>query len=262
MKSIFLSLLVVSALVAAGIGGTLADFSDSEEEMGDVLQAGSLDLKVNDADDPDVMPFAITTIIPDKPYDVAKSVKNVGTIDGYLYLHIKNVVCNETNDKDLDGDGAIEDGPGVMDDKPEPEKVAEFGGKVGQQTVVGLGERCDMEKHIYTEIWFGTDPTDPTTMTEIDLSQYDKNGDGEIKLDELMCEQILITPQGSPLPACGDEYFVNFIFLLQDVKDPNWPGDPKFAHWPTNCYMGDTVTFDILFELLQSDYTPPGGPPP
>jgi len=256
MKSILLSLLVVSALVAAGIGGTLADFSDSEEELGDALQAGSLDLKVNDADDPDVMPFTISTIIPDKWYDVAKSVKNVGTIDGWLYLHIKNAVCNETNDKDLDGDGVIENGAGVMDDKPEPEKVAEFGGKVGQQMVTGLGERCDMEKHIAVEIWFGTDPSDETTMTQIDLSQYDKDGNGDIKLDELVCEQILI----DQLPQCGAEYFVNFKFLLQDVLDPNWPGDPKFAYWPTNCYMGDTVTFDVLLELLQTDYTPPSGP--
>ena len=256
MKSIFLSLLVVSALVAAGIGGTLADFSDSEEEMGDILQAGSMDLKVNDANDPDVLPFAITTIIPDKWYDVAKSVKNVGTIDGWLYLHIKNVICHETNDKDLDGDGTIENGAGVMDDKPEPEIVAEFGGKVGQQMVAGLGERCDMEKHIAVKMFYGTDPTDETTMTEIDLSQYDKDGNGHIKLDELECEQILVFK----LPKCGDEYFVNFKFLLQDVIDPNWPGDMKFAHWPTNCYQGDTVDFDILFELLQTDYTPPGGP--
>jgi predicted ribosomally synthesized peptide with SipW-like signal peptide len=57
MKNIVLSVVVVAALMAAGIGGTLADFSDSEEEMGDVLQAGSLDLKVNGADDPDVLPF-------------------------------------------------------------------------------------------------------------------------------------------------------------------------------------------------------------
>jgi hypothetical protein len=246
MKNILLSVVVIGALVVAGVGGTLADFSDSEEELDDILQAGSLDLKVNGADDPDVLPFEIRGIIPDKWYDVTKVVQNVGTIDGWLYLHVKDVFCTETNDKDLNGDGVIDE-----QDKPEPERVAEFGGKVGQQMVTGLGERCDMEKHVEVEIWWGQ----TGAMVEVDLSAYDANGDGVIKLDELECNQLLI----DQLPACGEEFLVNFMFKLQDVLDEDWPGDMKFAHWPTNCYQGDTVSLDILFELLQTDYTPPGG---
>lgn len=242
MKSIMLSVVVICALAVAGIGGTLADFSDSEEEMGDTLQAGSMDLKVNGADDPDVMPFNLTGMIPCKYYDVTKTVANAGTINGWLYIHFKNVQCLETNDKDINGDGVID-----ARDKPEPEYVAEFGGKVGQQMVDGLGERCDMEQHIDVEIWYCGSP--------VDLSGYDKDGNGIIKLSELECEQILL----GQLIACAEPHDITFIFHLQDVIDPNWPGDMKFAHWPTNCYMGDTVIFDVLFELLQTDYEPPGG---
>jgi predicted ribosomally synthesized peptide with SipW-like signal peptide len=250
MKNIVLSIVVVAALMAAGIGGTLADFSDSEEEVGDVLQAGSLDLKVNQQDEP-VLPFTIRTMIPDKWYDVTKTVSNVGTIDGWLYLHIKNVVCTETNDKDLNGDGRIT----APEDNPEPENIAQFGnGRFGQKEVPGVGERCDMEKHIAVEIRYDG--------VLVDLSAYDKNGDGEIKLDELMCEQIPL-PQ---LVACGEEHEVNFSFLLQDVDEAYYgldifdetdPHEVKWNWWPTNAYQGDTVTFDILFELLQTDYEPP-----
>jgi len=235
LKSLLMSLLVVGALTVAGVGGTLADFSDSEEEIGDSLQAGSMDLKVNGADDPDVLPFVISTMIPEKLYDVTKMVSNDGTIDGFLYIHIKNVLCTETDDKGF---------------KPEPEIVAEQGGKIGQKIVDGLGERCDMQKHISVELNYDGNP--------VDLSQYDANGDGEIKLNELECFQIYL----GQLEQCGAEHPINFVFKLQDVPESYYgldyfdetdPHEVKWDHWPTNCYMGDTVTFDMLVELLQID---------
>jgi hypothetical protein len=247
MKNIFLSVVVISALVVAGIGGTLADFSDSEEEVGDTLQAGSMDLKVNGADDPNIQPYALTGMVPEKWYDFSKTVSNMGTIDGWLYIHIKHVVCEETDDKGF---------------HPEPEYVAEMGGKHGQKQVPGVGVRCDMEKHIEVELWYGPTATFDTDKVQIDLSQYDADGNGKIKLSELECFQILI----AQLPQCGEEYKLNFMFMLQDVPEEYYgldifdetdPHEVKWNWWPTNCYMGDTVSFDILFELLQTDYEPP-----
>jgi predicted ribosomally synthesized peptide with SipW-like signal peptide len=234
MKSILLSVVVICALIVAGIGGTLADFSDSEEEKGDTLQAGSMDLKVNGKDDPNVLPFIIRRMKPDKWFDVTKKVSNNGTIDGHLYIHFKNVTCNETDDKGF---------------TPEPEVVCQRGGQVGQQIVAGLGVTCNMSPHIAVAIDYdGTS----VNLTALGL---DKNGDGKVKLDELECEQIYL----GILPLCGVEKEVKFYFLIQDVLDDSWTGDPKFAYWPTNCFMGDEVKFDVLFELLQTDYTPPGG---
>jgi hypothetical protein len=241
MKNMLLSVVVVTTLVIAGVGGMLADFSDSEEEMGDILQAGSMDLKVDGMDDPNLMPRIIRNMIPEKSYHFEKTVANDGTIDGHLYIHIKNVMCEETDDKGF---------------KPEPEIVAEQGGKHGQEIVPGVGERCDMEKHIRVEILYDG--------VAVDLSQYDANGDGEVKLDELECFQAYL----GILEQCGVEHTIRFGFWLQDVPEEYYgldifdetdPHEIKWNWWPTNCYMGDTVTFDILFELLQTDYEPPTG---
>jgi len=253
MKNLLLSIGVIAALVAGLVGGIFADFSDSEEEMGDSLQAGSMDLKVNNADDPDVLPFVIKGMVPEKQYDVTKKVKNVGTIDGWLYIHIKNAKCTETNDKDLNGDGQIT----APADNPEPENVAELGGKVGQKQVPGLGVACDMEKHIAVQsISYDGD--------QINISAYDKNKDGVVKLDEIQSYQIkiLVNGQQKPLEACGAEHKVTFLFVLQDVPEEFYglnifnnsdPNEVKWNNWPTNRYQGDTVTFDVLFELLQVD---------
>jgi len=253
MKNLLLSIGVIAALVAGLVGGIFADFSDSEEEMGDSLQAGSLDLKVNNADDPDVLPAVIKGMTPEKSYHIVKTVKNVGTIDGWLYIHIKNAKCTETNDKDLNGDGQI----AAPADNPEPENVAELGGKVGQKQVPGLGVACDMEKHIEViDITYDGKP--------VDISAYDKNGDGVVKLDEIQSNQIkiLVGGQQVPLEACGAAHEISMGFILQDVPEEYYgldifkvgdPEEPKFNNWPTNRYQGDTVTFDVLFELLQID---------
>jgi hypothetical protein len=240
MKNVILAAGVIIALVAGLLGGVFADFSDSETEAGDVLQAGSMDLKVDGMDDPDLLPAAIRGMIPDKSYHFEKVVTNDGTIDGWLYIHVKNVVCEETDDKGF---------------KPEPEIVAEQGGQHGMYIVPGVGERCDMQTHIEVEILYDDVP--------VDLSAYDLNQDGMITLDEVECQQMLV----AQLMACGEPHMFRFGFILHDVPEEFYGLDIfdetneheiKWNWWPTNAYQGDTVTFDIMFELLQTDYVPPG----
>jgi len=245
MKNLVFSIIVICALAIAGVGGTLADFSDSETEVGDKLQAGSLDLKANDANDPDVLPFTIDGIIPEKLYDVTKTVSNVGTIDGWLYIHFKNVLTSETNDKDF---------------TPEPETVAELGGIVGGVEVDGIGVTSDFDPFLTIEIRFGPHDGD---LELVDLSAYEDNGIDGIQLSELESNQILI----DKLVACGSVWDVNSTFKLVDAPedylkfdyfDEEDPHEVKWEWWPTNAFQGDSMTFDIMFELLQTDYTPPG----
>src|SRR3990170_5710008 len=116
-RTIILSIVVIATLAIAGLSGIQANFSDSEE-LGSKLQAGSLDLKVDNNDDPNVLPLEMKGIVPEKSYHFGKTVKNMGTIDGWLYIHFKDVKSTEDNDKDNNRDGLID-----ALDKPEPEKV-------------------------------------------------------------------------------------------------------------------------------------------
>jgi hypothetical protein len=44
-----------------------------------------------------------------------------------------------------------------------------------------------------------------------------------------------------------------------DIYDETDPHEVKWNWWPTNCLQGDTTSFDVMYELLQTDYIPPGG---
>ena len=85
------------ALVAGLIGmGVYAKWSDTETSEDNYFQAGSLDLKVNDADDPKV-PVLIEAgnVFPGQTDSVTVTLKNAGTLEGKAYLKIMNLNCVE-----------------------------------------------------------------------------------------------------------------------------------------------------------------------
>jgi len=87
------------ALVAGLIGmGVYAKWSDTETSKDNYFQAGSLDLKVNGKDDPNV-PVLIEAknVVPGQGDSVEVTLENAGTLDGEAYLHIKNLVCYEND---------------------------------------------------------------------------------------------------------------------------------------------------------------------
>lgn len=104
-KLLAISLLVVGTLVVAGMGGTLATWSDSETSEGNYIETGSVDLLVSkcDADwqNPgefkDDLPYGVgldpcfdTSLAP-ATYTCFSLLWNAGCIDAVAYLHIKNV---------------------------------------------------------------------------------------------------------------------------------------------------------------------------
>jgi len=99
MKNILISLMVL--LIAIGLavpmlGGTFASFSDIEISQGNYIETADLDLKVNGKDDQDVGAFfeipdgEICTTYTSFPSPIPLT--NEGSVDGPLYLHIKNLV--------------------------------------------------------------------------------------------------------------------------------------------------------------------------
>ena len=91
-----LAVLVLIGVALPMVGGTMATWSDSETMMGNYIETGSLDLKVNGADDPpwgDGLDscFDIPELELDEPYACYLLLWNAGDVDGVAYLHIKNV---------------------------------------------------------------------------------------------------------------------------------------------------------------------------
>ena len=252
MRNIVLSLVMVAVLAAAGIGGTLGTWSDSETSAGNTITTGSVDLKVNGADD---LPWGtgvptkvdIDCMVPDRlygPYEV--ELWNAGICDtpSLAFIHIKDVCCSNAPPKE--GSGYL--CPQTGDLKPEPELVAEFGGKVDCRMVDGIGEAvgdtCSMASH--------------TTMTVTDEA-----GNvliGPAKLIDLLCQEI---PLFELVPCEPRTIYLWFELLQESEEDYGFdyfadPGDPgydalewtKFNDWPSWAMMRDVVMFSMEFDLL------------
>jgi predicted ribosomally synthesized peptide with SipW-like signal peptide len=214
----------------------------------------------------------------------------------HVYMHIKNLNCYWIVPKNpiwVDEDGDVVAAPvpapptgtiGTGFPKPlcEPEYVAECGGIAGENATgqpvevpgIGLcyGETCELAEHVgvLIEVAGPYDETvKPATSYDVptddwealDLSDYDLNGDGVIKLNELVCVQIDLG--GLPNNA---GLWVHVSLHLQDFTeedayaqglipttyfDETIPAELKWNDWPTNALMKDGMSFDMAFELLQ-----------
>lgn len=259
MKSVFLSIVVICALAIAGIGGVFANYQDIETSEDNYVETGDLDLKVSykgvDYDDPNVpMLISADNFMPecmDKSFHF--DLHNAGDYDqgtGWVYFHFKNLKFKDTG-------------------RSEPEIAAEMGRTPIGESYDGTFIYADpplgygwgtlngaLADHISVNILTGPDPFPGGTFTQLDLSAYDANGDGVIKLSELVCEQVLIGELDS-----GETIYVWVSLWLQDVPEGtlgynlfhsnSHPEEAKWEDWPTNALMNDQVTFDISFELFQ-----------
>jgi predicted ribosomally synthesized peptide with SipW-like signal peptide len=284
MKNVFLSVVIVCALAVAGIGGTLATWSDSETSYDNYVETGSLDLKVNGHDDkpwdPDGVPtkVEVSDVIPQKwygPYEVELWNAGQGDFPAHAYLHVKRAECFNIDPKvhpvtgestgypDPDtGTGDYVPSPSLL--KPEPELVAEYGGKVNCVEVVGIGpegDDCSMQSHVVMAVT--TSDVSPTTE--------------QVAVDELgkwVCKEIYLFD----LMPCEPRTIYLWFWLQQDteedwgrnyIKHPDELGlDPvedkeeyaaallhwkKFNDWPSWALMKDRVEIDIEFDLWLED---------
>ena len=108
MKKTLLSLALIVLVGVLAIGATIAQFEDTETSEDNTFTAGTLDLKVNDQDDPSVIHVVKENMVP-KPnwtyqgYNQQFNLKNAGSVPGTVSWTIKNVEnyendCNEPED--------------------------------------------------------------------------------------------------------------------------------------------------------------------
>jgi predicted ribosomally synthesized peptide with SipW-like signal peptide len=284
-KSIILAVVVVVALVIAGTGGVFATWSDSEVSEGNLISTGSLDLKVNGADDAPwglgvPTKVVLECMVPCKwygPFEV--ELWNAGQCEfpSATFIHFKDYECFNIPPKinpypdggsacwaEIYGPDATTGYvcPVTGDLKPEPELVAEFGGKVDCTWVPGvggpLGDTCSM-------------------LAAVEIIVTDEAGDiiiGPALLGDLLCQEIylfdLVPCEARTiylwfhLYQYSEEDFGYNYFLHPDEIGIDPATDPmgyeaalmhwiKFNDWPSWAYMKDAVTFNMEFDVLLMD---------
>jgi predicted ribosomally synthesized peptide with SipW-like signal peptide len=135
-KKILASVFVISMLAFAMGWGTYSYFSDTETSSGNKFSAGTLDLKVDDKDDPLGAYFSVSDVKPGDSGSKGIVLSNSGTLAGKAYIHFKNVV----------------DSPGTT---PESEPTPDYG---------------ELSKNLYIKVLVGG-----TVKAEGYLSQIQSN---------------------------------------------------------------------------------------
>jgi predicted ribosomally synthesized peptide with SipW-like signal peptide len=262
VKNVFLSIVIVCALAVAGIGGTLAGFSDTETIDQNKIEMGSIDLKVNGTDDlywgtGNSGVIWLENLNPAEAFYTEVTVQNAGSKDGYLYFKLKKLNCYNIEDEHAEWWYEEPNAPFGL--KPEPELIAEYGGpddlhplgKVDSVWVEGLGvegDNCSMSSNVYMAIDFDGDYVigEPFAMGEpITGVQMGTLDDGVHFL--------------GVLPLSAGEHTVSFWLMVPQVRDLLWESrnveasEPdELAYWPTNRLMADGITFEIEFLLFDN----------
>ena len=268
-RNLILAVVVIAALSLAGAGGVFATWSDSETSMGNIIRTGSLDLKVNGADD---APWGagvpskvdIECMVPNRlygPYEV--ELWHAGQCDtpASAYIHFKDMCCSNVPPKinpypdggsyywDLFYGANATTGyvcPETGDLKPEPELVAEFGGKVDCRTVPGvgtIGDTCSMKSSVEITV---TDEAGEIIIGPVVIGALE--GEEFYLFDLEPCNARTIYLWFSLHQFSEEEFGLNIFPNPDDGGDlMEWM---KFNDWPSAALMKDMLSFSMEFDLV------------
>ncbi len=280
-KSIILAVVVVVALVVAGTGGVFATWSDSEVSENNIIRTGSLDLKVNGADDGPwgqgvPSKVAIDCMVPGMmygPFEVELWNSGICEFPSETFIHFKDYFCFNVEPKvnpfpdggsrfwpEGESTGYVCPDTGAL--KPEPELVAEQGGKVDCTWVDGLGgplgDTCSMLGAVTVYVFDedGNRLIGPELMGDLYCQ--------EIYLFDLMpCEPRTIYLWFSLYQFTEEDFGFNYFLTPEELGiDPathpleyeaaymHWL---KFNDWPSYAYMRDAVSFSMEFDILLTE---------
>lgn len=231
MKKIILSLVAVFAVVAVAAGITWSQFNDSETSTDNSFAAGTLDLKVNDADS--MATFTVENMVPGQTKgSPTYTLRNAGTVPGVVTMKVKNVRTEEngvTNPETKAGDS---DGTRL---DPDNFTIA----------TSGQGELLDQ---LILKFWVDDTPGDrPAPFDWQDLFKTevypDESSYYSLPVDtDLMAGKNIVMNPGDVL------YMGSVAKFIDDVDAPyGWILDGVL----NNATMSDSVVFDLEVGLKQ-----------
>jgi len=210
---------LLTILVAVSlIGVSFSKFSDIETSANNTFQAGTLDLKVNNSDDPQIVTIALSNMKPGQDSGYYKFiVKNVGSLAGKHYVHF---VIHANDDNNL----------------TEPESACDSTGGAGQ------GE---LGQYLKYTIGWGPKTWNVPSQVISEWTTGPPNPWGTPGLNGLHCVDKNMTGVLNP----GDE--VAFFFKVSlDANLRIWDGT-KWIEVNDNIIQSDSVRFSIEFHLDQ-----------
>lgn len=86
MKQIIVSIIIITAIISTTIKATKAYFSDTEDSSGNTFSTGTLNLTLDGANT-NVAKFNVSGMIPGDIQTGTWTIRNTGSIDGYLDMH-------------------------------------------------------------------------------------------------------------------------------------------------------------------------------
>jgi len=216
MKKILLSLIIIGAVGAVVAGVTTAYFSDTETAVGNTITAGTIDIKVNDAN-PWSSPFTIGDLKPGETDYMNLGIENVGTNPAEIYKSIKGMIG-------AGGNCVHTCSVGLYCASSQPECLAENGtpqDEIQTQIFYDLSVKIYASKSDYTTgkspVWWQTIET------------------GDQTLDTVYPDDITSIDLGM-LPVGG------YMFVEQSYH---------FNETAGNIYQGDVLTFNMEVEARQ-----------
>lgn len=220
MKKIIIALMAVMITVGLVGIGTYAIFSDTETSTDNTFTAGTLDLKVDDQDDPNVMHITLNNMKPGDSITYKWCLKNTGSIPGVPTVEFSAITNNEN-------------GTNEPEDAAEAQPYASTGGELGQYLKTSIGYAPCSWSVISKHIGGGwqTGPAHPWGVPGL-------NGLGG-------------NTYGG-FPVLGQNETIGFFLVIQLENDLRaWSGT-SWYDVNDNIIQSDSVEFDIIFHLDQS----------
>jgi len=233
-KQLLVSLLIIGVVASFMGAGTFAVFSDSETSYGNTFTAGTLDLKVDDQDEPDVVHVSVSNIAPGWEHIYKWELKNDGSMDGVVKVCFSEVTENENGENEPEEE--------AEDSTFTPAGCSEMTVGISGSGELGyLMRAVPSKEHIYPSVEKSPGVPCPNSWMP--------HGGGLHHLGEIGCFELGRTTAEATLgPGETMEFWLR-LKLDEDLKV--WDG----CGWhdiDDNVIQGDEVEFDITFTLEQA----------